>query len=80
LNVRLDVFKDIFAKVEFVAFWSYNTPSNGQQTWCGMDISFVQAEDETYFFASDLTNLKEYQWITKLLMRMNKKESNKPAE
>ena len=26
----------------------------------GMDISFEQAEDEAYFFASDLANLKEY--------------------
>lgn len=25
-----------------------------------MDISFVQNKDETYFFASDLANLKEY--------------------
>ena len=35
-------------------------PPNGQQTWCGIDISFDQAEDETYFFVSDLANLKEY--------------------
>ena len=37
-----------------------STSPNGRQAWCGMDISFGQTEGETYFFASDLANLKEY--------------------
>ncbi|CAI2180486.1 8089_t:CDS:10 [Funneliformis geosporum] len=46
--------------IKFHLIWGYSISPNGQQTWCGMDISFVQAEDDAYFFASDLTNLKEY--------------------
>jgi len=45
---------------KFHLIWGYSIPPTGQQTWCGMDISFVQAEDKTDFFASDLANLKEY--------------------
>ncbi|RIA96518.1 hypothetical protein C1645_385370 [Glomus cerebriforme] len=48
---------------KFHLIWGFSIPQTGQQTWCGLDISFVQAEDEAYFFASDLANLKEYRTL-----------------
>jgi len=45
---------------KFHLIWSYSNLPNGQGAWFGMDISFEQADDEAYFFASDLANLKEY--------------------
>ncbi|CAG8506341.1 11871_t:CDS:10 [Funneliformis mosseae] len=54
--------------IKFHLIWGYSIPPNGQKTWCGMDISFIQTDDDSYFFASDLTNLKEYQSLKPEMM------------